>query len=103
MHRYLLSPTVVFLLVFFYLFKVSKITTKFYDLFKVSKITTKFYDLFKFKKNTKAYLGMPIMQRNPLRKFIGEILRGNSIQSSHGCKKHYKKSIPRSSHGEFCC
>ena len=39
MHRHLVSPTGVLLLVFFDLFKVSKII---FDLFKVSKITTKF-------------------------------------------------------------
>ena len=64
-------------------FSHGSFAVSFLDLFKVSKITTKFYDLFKVSKNTKVCLGMPIVQGNSLRKFIGEILRGNSIQWSH--------------------
>ena len=41
MHKNPVSHMGVLLLVFFYLFKVSKITTKFFNLFKVSKNTKK--------------------------------------------------------------
>ena len=49
MHRYPVSPTGVLQLVFFDLFKVSKI---FFDLFKVSKMTIFNYGSFKVSKMT---------------------------------------------------